>query len=302
MADAKSRGSILYQLLIVVLIAGLVGTILYPKKLWKEEEANTNLCRQRMDHLLRAELLYLSHNNTYTDSIPKLVDFILGDTSKARLQEFKRLDSLLCVDAINAIRDGAPKEELVAAVNVAKQELPEDRQLVDFLALERLQQRYSKLPLDVILGNWKVIPDSALVDTLRVPVAVSQAIATGAPLVTNRDVVNVLWFVATEILDLEQPQRWVLGVLEHSPRLLALTDSVAEATLATFAICPTSQQPLQVAVDDTSVIKSVTISCPIDSVFIAHVKKDFWRYHIGGLRIENHGLIEGGERSWTARR
>jgi len=302
MADAKARGSILYQLLIVVLIAGLVGTILYPKKLWKEEERNTDLCRQRMDHMLRAELLYISTHNTYTDSASKLVDFILGDTSKTRLHELKNLDSVLAVDAINAIRDRAPKGELVAALEAARQELSGDRQLVDFLALERLQQRYSKLPVDVILGNWKVIPDSALVDTLRVPVTVSQTIAVGAPLVSNRDIVNVLWFVATELLDLEHPQRWVLGVLEHNPRLLAIADSVAEATLATFATCPTSQQPLKLTVDDTSVVKSVTISCPIDSVFIEQGKKDFWRYHIGGLRIQNHGRIEGGERSWATKR
>lgn len=302
MAEAKAKGSILYELLIVVLIAGLVGTILYPKKLWKAEEENTNLCRQRMDHLLRAELLYISVFNTYTDSIPKLVDLILGDTSRARLQEFKNLDSLLAVDAINAIRDRSSKEELVAAVVAAAQKLPQDRQLVDFLALERLQQRYSKLPLDVVLGNWRVVPDSALVDTLRLPLAVTEVISKGTPLVKNKDIVNVLWFVATEVLDLEQPQRWVLGVLEHSPRLLARSDSVAKATLASLATCPTSQQPYHLTVDDTSVVKSVTIACPIDSVYIAQTKKDFWRYRIGGLRIENHGRIEGGERSWGTKR
>ncbi len=173
MADVKAKGSILYQLLIVVLIAGLVGTILYPKKLWKEEERNTNLCRQRMDHLLRAELLYISAFNNYTDSIPKLVDFVVGDPTGVRLQEYKSIDSLLAVDAINAIRTSGPKEELVGALKAAAAKLPEDRQLVDFLSLERLQQRYSKLPLEAMVGKWYVVPDSALVDTLRVPISVS---------------------------------------------------------------------------------------------------------------------------------
>lgn len=302
MAEAKAKGSILYQLLIVVLAAGLVGTILYPKKLWKEEETNTNLCRQRMEHLLRAELLYISSFNTYTDSIPKLVDFIQGDPSRARLQEYKTIDSLLAVDAINAIRDKGPKEELVAAVRAAVAKLPDDRQLVDFLSLERLQQRYSKLPLEAMVGKWYQVPEGALVDTLRVPIRVSEVVNSGAPLVNNRDIVNILWFVATDHLDLEQPQRWVLRVLEHSPRLLAMSDSVALSTLATFAICPTSQESIRVAVIDTSVVKSVNISCPIDSVYVAQVKKDFLRYRIGGLRIENHGRIEGGERSWGTRR
>ncbi|MDZ7271185.1 MAG: hypothetical protein ONB17_06185 [candidate division KSB1 bacterium] len=302
MAEEKARGSILYQLLIVVLIAGLVGTLLYPKKLWKEEEQNTALCRQRMEHLLRAELLYISAFNTYTDSIPKLIEFVKGDPTGGRLQEYKTIDSLLAVDAINAIRDLGPKEELVSAVKAAVAKLPQDRELVDFLSLERLQQRYSKLPLEAMIGKWYVVPDSALVDTLRVPIAVAEVVSKGAPLVNNRDIVNILWFVATEHLDLEQPQRWVLQVLEHSPRLLAISDSVASATLATFALCPTSLESIRVAVIDTAVVKSVNISCPIDSQYIEKVKKDFLRFRIGGLRIENHGRIEGGERNWASKR
>ena len=73
----KPKGSIVYKILIALLAVVLIGTIIYPKTLWDQEEKNVDACRENMVHILYAELVYLNENATYTDTLEKAVDLSL---------------------------------------------------------------------------------------------------------------------------------------------------------------------------------------------------------------------------------
>jgi len=113
MAEEKPKGSILYKILIVILAAALVGTILYPKHLWEQEERNTRQCRENIVSLTYAEFVYLNERQDYTESLDSLEALILGDTTKRLLREFARMDSSLAEDAIRFL---IKRDTLAAAI------------------------------------------------------------------------------------------------------------------------------------------------------------------------------------------
>lgn len=79
----KPKGSILYEILIVLLTLGLIGSIVYPKKIWEKEEREREICRQRMLDIQNAELLYFSKNNAYSTDLREVIEFLKSDTSLA---------------------------------------------------------------------------------------------------------------------------------------------------------------------------------------------------------------------------
>lgn len=106
MAKAASpKGSIVYEIIIVILSVALIATILFPKALWKQEARNEKLCRERMEHILSAELLYLMEHNDYNDTLKTVVDFIKNDTTGARLLTYLKIDSALSLQTINNLRN-----------------------------------------------------------------------------------------------------------------------------------------------------------------------------------------------------
>ncbi len=111
---AKPRGSIIYKIIILVLIVGLIWTIEYPKSLWKNEEKNTAICRRNMEHILYAELIYLSYSgaDAYTDTLEKVVNFIKNDTTGLNLKRFTDIDSTLA----EKIYDVLEKDTLAASI------------------------------------------------------------------------------------------------------------------------------------------------------------------------------------------
>ncbi|MFQ5751594.1 MAG: hypothetical protein ACE5HI_06305 [bacterium] len=44
----------------------------------------------------------------------------------------------------------------------------------------------------------------------------------------------------------------------------------------------------------------MNVYCPIDSSDIQEVENNFLKSKIGGLKLENHGRIENGEKSWES--
>jgi hypothetical protein len=94
-SNLKPKGSIIYKLLIVILGAALIFSIVYPQRQWDKEEANTKECRQNMNHILYAELVYLVENNTYTDTLENVVNMFEEDTTGQLLRRFANLDSIL---------------------------------------------------------------------------------------------------------------------------------------------------------------------------------------------------------------
>jgi hypothetical protein len=105
MREATPKGSIIYKLLIVLLSVALIATILYPRSLWKQENARTDECRQKMEHILYAEYVYLSENNAFNDTLSRVVDFIKGDTTGMLLKTFANTDSILALEIIDHLKN-----------------------------------------------------------------------------------------------------------------------------------------------------------------------------------------------------
>ena len=68
----KAKGSIIYEILIVVLAIGLIFTIVYPKKVWKQQDELQQVCRARMDALQQLEYRHMEYVESFTDSVPAL--------------------------------------------------------------------------------------------------------------------------------------------------------------------------------------------------------------------------------------
>lgn len=221
MAKASPKGSIIYKIIIVVLGAALIATIMFPKSLWKMEEENTKICRERMEHILSAELQYMMEFNTYADSLSKVVDFIKNDTTGTRLLGYLKTDSVLSLQVINAMR-------------------------IDDSS-------------SILIDSLKAFCKRAQVDTV---------------------------------------EEFIIDSLRTFPHLAALVDSMAIASLDSLFICPTTRDSYKLAVIDTSVIKTLKISCPVDSLDSLKVTNDFKLSKLGALKITNHGKIDGGTKSW----
>ncbi|MCH6559246.1 hypothetical protein IH799_02700, partial [candidate division KSB1 bacterium] len=118
MADEKPKGSLIYEILIVLLGVLLVVSIMYPKRLGDKEEGKTELCRFRMSEIFNAELQYLKYNRTFNDTLSLVVNFIRTDSSYAtymdsviaggldsimtRLDQFREMEEVILADIPSA--------------------------------------------------------------------------------------------------------------------------------------------------------------------------------------------------------
>ena len=109
-SDQHGKGSIVLEILAVLLAAALIFTLTYPAKLWKAEDANILMCRENMQHIYYAELTYLDNFLVYNDTLEKVVRFILDDTSGRALKRFTNLDSVLGQQIIKSFKG---KKDLV---------------------------------------------------------------------------------------------------------------------------------------------------------------------------------------------
>ena len=79
----KPKGSIILEILAVIFAVALIFSLIYPGKLWKQEEQNQDKCRENMWHIYFAEITYLDANLVYNDTLEKVIDFIaLTDIKK----------------------------------------------------------------------------------------------------------------------------------------------------------------------------------------------------------------------------
>ncbi len=111
MAAKPQRGSIILEILIVLLSVLLVIVILVPNKIWNEEEKITNQCRYNLNAVYEAEKFYYRSTQAYTDTLENLVDFIQADSSlqkRRQIVEFTRelfhhLEGILDIPGISHI-------------------------------------------------------------------------------------------------------------------------------------------------------------------------------------------------------
>jgi hypothetical protein len=78
------RGSLLYEILIIVFTIWLILAIVLRKIEWDEESRLRDICRARMQNIYKAELQYIGQNAIYTGNIDELINFAKTDpTTKA---------------------------------------------------------------------------------------------------------------------------------------------------------------------------------------------------------------------------
>jgi competence protein ComGC len=111
MAAKGPKGSILLELLIILLALLLVAVILIPNKIWKEEESITKTSRNNMIAIYEAERFYYQKNGSYTDSLTKLLNFVHSDSGLQQRQTLVSLtrsflqvvDNILDISSVNNI-------------------------------------------------------------------------------------------------------------------------------------------------------------------------------------------------------
>ncbi|NOZ60114.1 MAG: hypothetical protein GXO74_00380 [Calditrichaeota bacterium] len=297
MAKDMSKGSIILEILIVILVVALIATILYPKKIWEQEEKNTQLCRSNMDRILKAELVFQKYHNTYTDSLPELVSFIRDDSTKQALRDYFYADTALAENLLTMLRDKEANANLLVENILADtlffsimENVNYDSNLAHVL-LNRLTNtdladtikawRQSDSSEVVVFKQVKrQFPALSLYNPMRDDDSLKLVFARMMPEVSTGFLLDTLYATNAE---------WAKKV-----------DSAVAHTLENFVTCPTVGREYIITVTDTSVIKYVSIACPLDSTDIEASKKDFVKYHLGHLRLKNHGRIsETGEKSWT---
>jgi uncharacterized protein (UPF0333 family) len=109
MAAKGSKGSILLEILILLLALLLVAVILIPSKIWKEEEATTKISRNNMNTIYEAERFYYQKTGSYTDSLSKLLNFVHSDSGLQQRQTLVNLtrsflqvvDNILNISSVN---------------------------------------------------------------------------------------------------------------------------------------------------------------------------------------------------------
>ncbi|MBN1479832.1 hypothetical protein EH223_18155 [candidate division KSB1 bacterium] len=242
----KAKGSILLEIVAVILAAALVFSLTYPNKLWKEEEQNQEKCRDNLWHIYFAEVTYMEDKFLYNDTLEKVIDFIISDTTGKKLHRFTGLDSILGTQIIKSFK-----------------------QLDDTVTVTA----------DSIFGAG---PDS--VTTIMFDMAISA-------------LVDSMLAFANDV-DLDTTEAFVLDSLRAWPEYAAKIDTMAFMTLNNIYRCPTVDKDYLITVDNDTTPKMISIYCPLDSTDQEKLKEDFQKSFLGGLRIENHGALENGEKSW----
>lgn len=297
MATPTAKGSIILKLLIVILSAALVATILYPKKIWEEEERNTNTCRANMDRIFKAQMIYLQHHNNYTNNLDQLISFI-KDSSKTIIREYIKADTALAEQMLKHLLTTDPQANLIINNLTADTLLFNILEAVNYDSnLARVMlNRLEKTELGSAIKEKREIGIND-VDILKEIDRTFGSVKIYDPLKTDDSLSLVFRRMMPDVpvgslLD----TLYVLG-----PKWAEKIDSAVNQTVVNFKYCPTVNREYKIAIIDTSAFKYVNIECPVDSSDIQATKNNFMKYHFGHHRISNHGKVETGEKSWTRR-
>jgi len=294
MSEEKAKGSLLYKGLIVVLAAMLVGSILYPKKLADEEEANTELCRQRMGEVQKMALQYQKYRGVYNDTLDVLLNFVRTSPQFSGYVDsvvVSGLDSV--VTKLNEFRD---REQMIMA-NIPN---ATDSVMIDSLVRMqnaiRLESRSLAGYVEYIHDRMKNLPHMPMADLAAAFVVIDSKRFT-----LNMDIVRNL-VTSGQLQTAEKAGGDVIAliqeIVEKIKGVARDVPSYTDSGLDSLRYCPSTDKELRLVYVDTSVIKYLNIYCPIDETDIARVEANFLKSKIGGLTLQNHGKIEGGEKSW----
>ena len=150
MAKEKGKGSILLEILIVILVLALIGTILYPKRVWEQSDSDTLECRMHMEKILKTELIYMKYNNTYQDTLDKVISFIKDDTTNTLVLEYLYADTALADKILNDLTSSYPEADNKVKTFMA------DTMLSTILYTTRYDSHLAKVTLDRLENTqWK---------------------------------------------------------------------------------------------------------------------------------------------------
>jgi len=264
MARQKMKGSLVYEILIVILTILLVGSILYPKSVWDKIERDTMLCHDRMMRWADAELLYMqgSDEANYDSSLVKVLNFV-------------RNDSIWITDSTLAtLRDSF-------YTNIVRDYL---RDYHDMATKPAVDSAYA-----LVEGGY---------DSLRVRLRkIQDQIQSITKAKTKTDSMQVL------LTKLTGEQDSLARVIAEKDSVRQATlKSILDTMFAMMYTCPTVHDTYNVEIVDTSAIKVVKIRCPITPAQADSINSQFWFHVIGGGKVENHGYVENGEPSWQQKK
>jgi len=296
MATVKAKGSIILKILIVILVIALVATILYPKKIWDYEQRNTDTCRTNMDRIFKAEMIFLQHHNNYTNNLDQLISFIDNDSTKEVIREYIKADTALAEVMTDRLTQGDSKADLVIRNLLADTLMTTIIEAVNYdsnLARVILNRLENTELSDAVKAKRSIgINDVEIIKELDNDFA---SIKIYEPIKDDDSLSLVFSRMMPDV-----PIGSLLDTLYVlNPTWAEKIDSAVITTLNNLKVCPTINRNYKIAVIDTSAFKYVNIECPIDSLDTEATKKDFVKYYLGHLRIENHGKVETGERSWA---
>jgi len=297
MAQVKTKGSIVLEILIVVLIVALIATLLYPKKVWEEEDRNMKICRSNMDRIFKAELVYQKYHYTYTDSMPELVNFIKNDSTKMPVRDYFYADTALAEEMVDFLREKDSNANQLINDILADTLMWAIIETIDYdsnLARVILNRLESTALGDSVKA--KRMGDSSDVYVLKELRNQFSAFQIYNPIKDDDSLKLVFARMIPEISTGSLLDTLYISNEEWAQKI----DSAVFYTLDHFTTCPTVGKEYKITVIDTSVIKYVNIECPIDSTDIEGINRDFVKYHFGHLRLKNHGkIINSGEKSWA---
>jgi hypothetical protein len=295
--DNRGRGSILYEVLIVLLAVGLIVSIIYPKKLSEAEMANTKLCRYRMGNIFSAELQYQRFNSVYTDTLSRVIDFIRTNEGYAHY-----IDSVIVggIDSIVTKLNGYKTQQDVIASNFSS-EL--DTTMLDSLSIMqqniKLDSRRLASFVEFIHDRMKNLPNMPMEELKNAFVIVDSKKFT-----LDMDIVKNL-IDSGKLREAAVANQGVIntmdGVIAQFEVVRAKVGEYKDARLDSLTMCPTAHRAYTLVHVDTSTIKYLNVYCPIDSSDIEAIAGSFLKSSIGGLEIVNHGKIESGENSWEVK-
>ncbi|RLD16704.1 hypothetical protein DRI50_01165 [candidate division KSB1 bacterium] len=87
MAEHEAKGSIVLEILIVILTAALVAVILIPGKIWKEEALEEKTAHDNIMSIYEAEKYYKNLTGKFTTDPAKLIETIHSDSNLIRKQK-----------------------------------------------------------------------------------------------------------------------------------------------------------------------------------------------------------------------
>ena len=96
----QPKGSLILKILIPILMVFLVVSVLYPKQLWKRQDAVIKDSRERMDNINYIVQRYHDVTGTYIANLDSLLDFMEHDSIQVKRAAFE-FDRLSLYDAPN---------------------------------------------------------------------------------------------------------------------------------------------------------------------------------------------------------